>query len=425
MPLHLPAQAAEPGFHLGDIYAVGLFAGGIALLFALVALSRERDRAFSSAIVYLLMGAVLSIALQACGVGLLDPLADAQLLERASEIAVVIALFSVGIRLDRRFSWRGWSSTARLIGLAMPLTIVAVATFGHLLMGLSLGAAIVLGAALAPTDPVLAGEVQVGAPGEGGEEEPRFALTSEAGLNDGLAFPFVFLGLLVAGTEGGWGIEWALSDLLYAITVGLAFGALGGWALGAATSALRERGWLLAQYDGWLAIAGVLAIYGATEIVGAYGFLAAFAGGLAFRRRERGHEYHGPVHEGASVVEKVGEFALILLLGSTVTLAGLAEAGVAGWVLAVVLLLAIRPISVLLSFTGSRLHRREKLFIGWFGVRGIGSFYYVAVAIGAGVLGAGEAMTIYWTVIVCVGLSIVVHGLSGAPVTRRMGLKPP
>jgi NhaP-type Na+/H+ or K+/H+ antiporter len=141
--------------------------------------------------------------------------------------------------------------------------------------------------------------------------------------------------------------------------------------------------------------------------------------------RERGHEYHGPVHEGASVVEKVGEFALILLLGSTVTFAGLAAAGVAGWVLAVVLLLAIRPIAVLLSFIGSRLHRREKLFIGWFGVRGIGSFYYVAVAIGAGVLGADEAMTIYWTVIVCVGLSIVVHGLSGAPVTRRTGLEPP
>lgn len=407
------------------MYAVGLFAGGIALLFAVVALSRERDRAFSSAIVYLLMGAGLSVALQTAGIDLLDPLTDAGLLERASEVSVVVALFSVGIRLDRRLSWRGWSSTARLIGLAMPLTIAAVTAFGHILMGLSLGAAIVLGAALSPTDPVLAGEVQVGAPGEGGEEEPRFALTSEAGLNDGLAFPFVFLGLLVAGPESGWGIEWALSDIVYAISVGIAFGAIGGWALGAATSALREREWLLAEYDGWLAIAGVLAIYGATEIIGAYGFLAAFTGGLAFRRRERGHEYHGPVHEGASVVEKVSELTLILLLGSTVTIAGLAQPGVAGWTLAAVLLLAIRPLSVLLSFAGSRLHRREKLFIGWFGVRGIGSFYYVAVAIGAGVLRPGESMTIYWTVIACVGLSIVVHGLSGAPATRRMGLEPP
>jgi sodium/hydrogen antiporter len=425
LPFLSPVLAAEPGFHLGDIYAVGLFAGGIALLFAVVALSRETDRAFSSAIVYLIMGVTLSIALQAVGVDLLDPLTDSQVLERASELAVVIALFSVGIRLDRRLSWRGWSSTARLIGLAMPLTILAVAAFGHLLMGLSLGAAIILGAALAPTDPVLAGEVQVGPPGEGGEEEPRFALTSEAGLNDGLAFPFVYLGLLVAGSQSGWVLEWALADILYAIAVGLLFGALGGWALGAATSALREREWLLAEYDGWLAVAGVLAIYGATEIVGAYGFLAAFAGGLAFRRQEREHEYHGPVHQGASVVEKVGELALILLLGSTVTLAGLTQPGIAGWVLAAVLLLAIRPLSVILAFAGSRVIRRDRLFIGWFGVRGIGSFYYVAVAIGAGVLRPDEAMTIYWTVIVCVGISIVVHGLSGAPVTRRMGLDPP
>jgi NhaP-type Na+/H+ or K+/H+ antiporter len=425
LSLILPALAAEPGFHLGDIYAVGLFAAGIALLLGVVALSREADRAFSPAIVYLLMGLALSAALQVLGVDLLHALTDASLIERTTEISVVIALFSVGIRLDRRFSWSGWSSTARLIGLAMPLTIAAVAIFGHLLMGLSVGAAIVLGAALAPTDPVLAGEIQVGAPGEGGEEEPRFALTSEAGLNDGLAFPFVFLGLLVAGPETGWALEWVLADLLYAITVGLLIGALGGWALGAATSALRERGWLLPEYDGWLAIAGVLAIYGATEIVGAYGFLAAFAGGLSFRRRERGHEYHGPVHQGASVVEKVGEFALILLLGSTVTLAGLARPGVAGWVLVVLLLLAIRPVSVLLSFAGSRLHRREKLFIGWFGVRGIGSFYYVAVAISAGVLRPAEMTTIYWTVVVCVGISIIVHGLSGAPATRRMGLEPP
>ncbi|MBK5218762.1 MAG: cation:proton antiporter [Thermoleophilia bacterium] len=180
-------------------------------------------------------------------------------MERASEITVVIALFSVGIRLDRRFSWRGWSSTARLIALAMPLTIAAVACFGHLVMGLSWGAAIVLGAILAPTDPVLAGEIQVGPPGEGGEEEPRFALTSEAGLNDGLAFPFLFLGLLLAGPDSGWFGDWLAADVVYAIVVGLAIGAVAGWALGAATSALREREWLLAEYDGWLAIgAGVL-----------------------------------------------------------------------------------------------------------------------------------------------------------------------
>ncbi len=414
--------AAASGFEFGDLYAVGLLAAGAALLIAVVALSRDRDRAFSPAIVYLLMGAVISLGLQALGVDLLQPLEDFELIERASEFAVVIALFAVGIRLDRRFSWRGWSSTARLIAIAMPLTIAAVACFGNLVMGLSWGAAIVLGAVLAPTDPVLASDVQVGPPGEGGEEEPRFALTSEAGLNDGLAFPFLFLGLLIAGPDGGWFAEWLAADVLYAIGVGILAGGAAGWALAAATSVLRDREWLAPEYDGWLAVAGVLAIYGATEAIGAYGFLAAFAGGLAFRRREREHEYHRPVHEGASVVERVSELALILMLGSTVTIVGLGAPGLSGWLLVPVLLLAIRPAAVLASFAGSRLPRLEQFFIGWFGVRGIGSFYYVAVAIGAGVLSPAEAETIYWTVIACVGVSIIVHGLTATPARRRLGL---
>jgi NhaP-type Na+/H+ or K+/H+ antiporter len=418
----LPISAA-PGFHFGDLYAVALLAAGLALLLAVVALSREGGRAFTSATVYLFMGALVSLGLSAVGVDLLDPLQDSLVIERAAELAVVIALFSAGIRLDRPLSLRGWASTARLIGLAMPLTIGLVALLGNLVMGLSWGAAIVLAAALAPTDPVLAGEVQVGPPGEGGEEEPRFALTSEAGLNDGLAFPFVFLGLLVAEPGDPSLTNWLLADVLYGIAVGTLVGALAGWGLAAATSALREREWLLAEYDGWLAIAGVLVAYGAAEVLGAYGFLAAFAGGLAFRRHEREHEYHQPVHRGIAELERVSELALVLLLGSTVTLVGLSEPGLGGLVLALALLFAIRPAAVLVSFLGSRLAPKERLFIGWFGVRGVGSFYYVAVAIGAGVLSAAESTAIYWTVIICVGLSIIVHGLTGTPASRGLGLK--
>lgn len=421
--MDLISLAAAPGFGFADIYAIGLLAAGLALLAGVVALSREGERAFSSAIVYLLMGALFSIGLQTLGVDLIDPLRDSALIEHAAEFAVIVALFSAGIRLDRPLSRLGWRSTIRLIGIVMPLTIAGVALFGHLAMGLSWGAAIVLGAVLAPTDPVLAGEVQVGPPGEAPEDEPRFALTSEAGLNDGLAFPFVFLGIFVAGGEGDWFGEWLLADVVYAVGVGIVLGALGGWALGAATAWLREREWLLAEYDGWLAIAGVLAIYGLTEIAGAYGFLGAFAGGLAFRRREREHEYHRPVHEGASIVEKVSELALVLLIGSTITLSGLLEPGIAGWALAAVLIFAIRPGAVIVAFAGAPLRRLERFFVAWFGVRGIGSFYYAAVAIGAGVFSAAEEATIYWTVVVCAGVSIILHGLTATPASRALGLK--
>lgn len=396
------------------------------LFAAVVALSQQHERAFTAAVVYLVLGAVASLGLQLLGGHPLDPLDDAELIERLSEFAVIVALFSAGLRLDRPLGLRAWRSTVLLIVVVMPLTIAGVTLFASEAMGLSLGAALILGAVLAPTDPVLASDVQVGPPGEGEEPETHFALTSEAGLNDGLAFPFVFMGVFVAA-EGGtsWLGEWVIADVAYAIIVGIGIGAVAGWLMAAAAARLRRRGLLLSEFDAWLPIAAVLAVYGLTEAVGAYGFLAAFAGGLAFRRHERLAEHHDRVHGGAAVVEKMTELALVLLLGSTVTVAGLQEPGALGWLLAPLLLLVIRPTAVLLAFVRSRLGLAERAFIGWFGIRGIGSFYYAAVAINAEVLTESEASIVYWTVIVCAGFSIVAHGITSTPLTRRLGLKPP
>jgi sodium/hydrogen antiporter len=289
-------------------------------------------------------------------------------------------------------------------------------------MGLSLGAAVILGAVLAPTDPVLASDVQVGPPGEAEKEpEPQFALTSEAGLNDGFAFPFVFLGVFITGTGGtAWLPEWLAADVAYAITVGILLGGAAGYLTAAGARWLRERGLLLAQFDGWLSLAAVLAVYGATELVGAYGFLAAFAGGLAFRRRELGHESHARVHAGAETVEKITELALVLLLGSLLASGGLGAPGVAGWLLVPLLLLAIRPVTTLAAFARSSVPVRERAFIGWFGIRGIGSLYYVAAIIDERVLTEAEAKTVFWTVIALAGVSILAHGLTATSLTRRV-----
>jgi NhaP-type Na+/H+ or K+/H+ antiporter len=183
---------------------------------------------------------------------------------------------------------------------------------------------------------------------------------------------------------------------------------------------LRDRRLVLTEFDGWIPIAVVLVVYGLTELASAYGFLAVFAAGIAFRRYERNHEAHQGVHRGAEIVEKFGELAVILLLGSMVTLSGLAQPGREGWLLCALLLLVIRPVAVAIAFVGSQLNRRERAFLGWFGVRGIGSLYYIAAALSYGVFQTDEENRIYWTVAVVILVSITLHGITGTPFVRLL-----
>ena len=414
--------AAEKGFSFGDSYALILTFAGIAVFVAIAALSHQHERAFSASVIYLGLGLLAAVVVNLADFAWVDPLKDASLIEHLAEFAIIVALFSAGMKVDRSLRSREWTSVWRLLLVAMPLTIAAVALYGHVALELGVGTAILLGAILAPTDPVLAGDLGIGPPGDEDEHEPRFSLTSEAGLNDGLAFPFVFLGLFIVEEGGtGWVDTWLLADVLYAIAVGVLVGGLGGWGIAALAVRLRDRQFLAVSLDGWLALAAVLLLYGVTEIAGGYGFLAAFAGGLGFRRYERDHEVNRRVHDGAELLEKFFELALILLLGSLFSLDGLAEVGFDGWLLVVLLLVVVRPVSVLLALLGSRLSvRGERWFVAWFGVRGIGSLYYVAVALGTGVLAPGEAQRVFWIVAACILVSIVVHGVTSWPVERRL-----
>jgi sodium/hydrogen antiporter len=410
--------AAESGLHFADPWAFALLFAGIAVFAAVGALSHEHERAFSASLIYLGLGLGAAVLLALFDVGWTDPLEDAELFEHLSELAVIVALFAAGLKVERALRWPEWHTVARLLAIAMPLTIVMVAAFGALALGLSLGAAIVLGGALAPTDPVLAGDVGIGPPGEEDEHEPHFAITAEAGLNDGLAFPFVLLGLTVAA--GGDLPGWLAADVLFALVAGVAAGAGLGLVTAWSIVRLRDRELLAPAFDGWVAIAGTLAIYGAAEAAGGYGFVAVFAGGLAFRRYERDHEVNHGVHNGAEIAEKFGELAVILLLGSSLSLAGLGTPGLAGWALAVLLILVIRPLAVNAALVGSRMERPgERAFVAWFGVRGIGTLFYVAAATAAGSpLPADERELVVWTAIACVTLSIVVHGVTAGPLQR-------
>jgi NhaP-type Na+/H+ or K+/H+ antiporter len=414
--------AAGTGFTFADTFPIGLLFVGLAVFAAVGAMSHEHERAFSASLIYLGLGALAALAIRLFHIDWLDPFGDAKVIGHIAEVALIFALFSSGLKLDRPLRWREWGSVTRLLALAMPLTMAGITLFGTQVMGLSLGAALLLGAMLSPTDPVLAGDIGVGPPGDEAEHEPNFALTAEAGGNDGLAAPLVLIGIFVADQGGtDWLGKWLAADLLYACAAGLAIGVAVGWAAAWSVHWLRDRELLAPTFDGYHAVATALVLYGAAETAGGYGFLAVFAGGLAFRRYEHDHELNGRVHAGAEQVEKFMELAAILLLGSLLTGEGLTAPGWKGWLLALVLLVVIRPLSTFISLVRSQVDTRGgRTFVAWFGVRGVGTLYYAATVVGAGVLSGREEKLVVWTAIACVIVSIVVHGVTGGPALRLL-----
>ncbi len=409
-----------PGWHLGGLYSVALAAVGITVLIGVAAMTQQHERTFSASVFYVALGAVGAIALSVLDVPPLDPEGDHVLLERLAELALIVAVFAAGLTIERHVQRRSWVSIGLLLVLVMPLTILAIAVFGMWAMGLSFGAALLLGAVLAPTDPVLAGDVGLTAPGGEVIGEPRLSLHTEAGFNDGLASPFVVLGLFVAEQGGtGWIGQWLAADLLYSAGAGLLLGAAAGFAAAAALTRARDGALVSRELEGFVTLGIVLVIYGVTEAIGAYGLLAVFAAGFSFRRYEFDHEMHRPVHHGAEAAGKTLELLVLLMLGTMLTTAGLSAPGIAGWLLVPLLLLIIRPALVYATVGPKLMSRHARVFLGFFGVRGVAALFYAAVVVDAQVLDADEQHIVVWTTIVCVVASIVIHGLSATQLTRR------
>lgn len=350
-----------------------------------------------------------------------NPLEWPQVAERLTEFVVIIALMGAGLKLDRIFSWSRWQVTWRLLAITMPLGIAAIAAIGGFMLGLPLVAALLLGASLAPTDPVLAADVQVGPPRSGEEDEVRFGLTSEAGLNDGLAFPFVNLAIAlgtIAATDPSWAMDWFSHAVLWEVGAGVA----GGWIVGKlfgwltfhvpATTKLARTG------DGLIAISATLVSYGLTEIINCYGFLAVFVTALTLRASHREHEFHHEMHNLTEQVERLAMMVVLLLFGGAIV-SGLFTP--LQWVdvgAAILILLVVRPVTGLLGLIGLRADMSEKLTIAFFGIRGVGSFYYLAYALNHMTLdGAGRL----WAIIGLVALlSVLLHGLTVTPIMRLL-----
>lgn len=356
-----------------------------------------------------------------------DPVQYGDFTTHLTEVCVIISLMGAGLALDRPLSWRGWSSTWRLLGIVMPLCILVMTLLGLWLLGLGLAAAILVAAAIAPTDPVLASEVQVGKPADteedADEDEVRFALTSEAGLNDGLAFPFVYLAILISlvgASPEGWLGEWVFVDVLWRIVVGVLLGFGTGKLLSLIFFAAKGKSFRLSEHsEGFVALAATFLAYGVAEFVEGYGFIAVFVCAVTIRSAERHHAYHQVLHGYVEQIERLMTVVILVLLGGAIA-RGLLE-GI-GWpelLVAFAFLLLVRPLAGWFGLLGGKTGPRERLAISYFGIRGIGSLYYVGYGLSHGNFDA-EARGLWALIGLVVALSIVVHGATTAPLMNRL-----
>ena len=355
----------------------------------------------------------------------LDPIDNGVIIEKLTEFVVIVSLVGAGIKIDTPLSWRLWRPTARLLLITMPIGIFSMAVLGYYAFGLSLAAAILLGAALAPTDPVLASSIQVGPPNTGREDTPRFTLTSEAGLNDGLAFPFVYLAIKMAEafsegnrftTEMLW--SWFTHDVLWKIGAGLVVGIIVGKLMAKLVFSKYSEETAISQ--GYVVIALTLVAYGLAEFVHSYGFIAVFIAAFAFRRSENEHSYHQKLHDFAEQSEGL-LMSLVLVTFGIFIGQGLQSGVELTWrvyIVSFAFLLFIRPIGGFIALTGLKMPRTEKYAISALGIRGIGTLYYLSYALNQGFFDEEDALKLWVVCSIVIVISIFMHGLSATKLLK-------
>lgn len=430
-----------------------LLVGGLLLFMGLTS-SRLKFLPVTSAIIYLAAGMLVGPTV--LNLFHFNPLKESTLLEVLTEAAVLISLFSAGVKMPAPINFKHWRTPVMLATVAMTASVAMVAAFSYYVFGLPLGAGILLGAIVAPTDPVLATDVQIRHPGD--HDQLRFTLTCEAGMNDGSAFPFVMLGMGLLGLPevGETGMRWVLLDVLWATAAGIALGVVSGVLLARLIWKIRGRQQDRELMDDFLGLGLIGVVYGLSVLINAWGFLAVFFAAVALHQTElklasavkltqdppphpylivdvvlpdpkkpSADEIHATVAaemdspitvSTASLVfkehlERLAEVLLILLVGGMLFIDSWSWRATG---FAFFLFLVVRPVSVLLGMLGSGASWRMRGMTGWFGVRGIGSLYYLMYAIQHGLPEPLALQFIQLTLIV-ITLSIVVHGTSVKP----------
>lgn len=404
-----------------DIYFVVVTIIGVAALSMTWLPALLKRLPLSYAMVFVLFGALMYWLPLPWELPAADPTRYRYATVHLAETAVIITLMGTGIRLDRPFTWANWKVPLLLASVTMMICIAALAGLGWWLLGLTPASALLLGAAMAPTDPVLASDVQVAGPQEGDEDHVRFSLTAEAGINDGAAFPFTWLAVVVAAMAASgepsddltWLAEWFWKHLIVKIVVGVGLGALMGRLVAYVVFELPKKIKFPSPNDGFLAIALTLLVYGVTEIAGGYGFMAVFFAGFVFARQERKHRLHKELHDFTNQIERIMLVLVLIPFGGSLASGLLDHLTLEGALVGLAFVFLIRPLASMLVMIGRKIRFRERLAISFFGIRGVGSFFYLAFALHQpGPFQADELWSIAGFIVL---LSIVVHGITAYP----------
>ena len=426
-----------------DLFTQACLILGVLLIAMTISGSFIKRLPLSAAMLYLCIG----IAVGPWGLGLLvlRPTRDVVLLERLTEVAVLVSLFTAGMKLELPLRDKRWRIPVQLASISMVITVGVIAAIGINLMGMSPGAAILLGAILAPTDPVLASEVQVANPGD--RDRLRFGLTGEGGLNDGTAFPFVMLGLGLLGLHelGDMGWRWLAVDVLWAVSGGLGIGYLLGSGVGRVILYLRVRHREALGSEEFIALGLIALTYGVALLCQTYGFLAVFAAGLALSRIDRRHpgtllkrvavpdqqaassgEARTSAHEAPvtmmravqrfnAQLENFAEVVIVLAVGVLIAVVPFRTEVL--W-FTPLLFLVVRPAAVVAGLLGTGIRGQQRRLMAWFGIRGIGSIYYLLYAIRHDI-NTELAERLLSLVITVVVASVVAHGISVTPLMNK------
>jgi sodium/hydrogen antiporter len=366
-------------------------------------------------IIYLLIGVIIySLPLE---LPFPDPLWHEDYAVHLTELSVIVSLMATGLKIRRRFSWKNWKIPLQLVSVTMLLSIGILAFLGWWWLGLAPAAAVLLGAVMAPTDPVLAEQVQVGPPDDAEEDDVRFSLTAEAGFNDGSAFPFVWLAIAMAvgaSTGEGWFTEWVLWDLVYKVIMGVAIGYGLGRGLAYIIFYLPKGTAFPETRDGFVALSATLVTYGLTEMAHGYGFVAVFVAALTMSSYEEGHEYHTEMHDFVTQIERILMVILLMLFGGSLVTGLLDHLTWNGALLGLAFLFIIRPLTAYIAIYKDHCSTREKVAISFFGIRGIGSFFYLAFAFNEANFADADGL---WSIVgFIVMVSIVLHGVTASRV---------